>query len=187
MSKKAELTPKPSISRVIAIMLKILRLFSSFLRKPRLIRFTTCLRLLSSASDEKSNTKPCAVGCIVLDLRIKKSLTYTEGDKKAQERFTRQMKRLVKFLSKERVLYMDEAGMLASDVYRWGWSEKGKRKYGQRAGIRQRRVNFIAATGGGEGGFIEPLVFEGACTREIVESWLEALVEQLPRDEYGQR
>ena len=97
------------------------------------------------------------------------------------------MKRLVKFLGKERVLYMDEAGMLASDVYRWDWSEKGKRKYGQRAGIRQRRVNFIAATGGGEGGFIEPLVFEGACTREIVESWLEALVEQLPRDEYGQR
>ena len=56
------------------------------------------------------------------------------------------MKRLVKFLGKERVLYMDEAGMLASDVYRWDWSEKGKRKYGQRAGIRQRRVNFIAET-----------------------------------------
>ena len=54
------------------------------------------------------------------------------------------MQRLEKRLGKERILYMDEAGMLAGDVYRWGWSEKGRRKYGQRSGKRQRRVNFIA-------------------------------------------
>ena len=41
------------------------------------------------------------------------------------------MQRLEKRLGKERILYMDEAGMLAGDVYRWGWSEKGK--YEQRA------------------------------------------------------
>ena len=69
-------------------------------------------------------------------------------------------------MGKEYFLYMDEADMLA--------------------GKRQRRVNFIAAVNG-RGHFIEPLVFEGACTREIVESWLEALVEQLPRDGNGYR
>ena len=48
------------------------------------------------------------------------------------------MQRLEKRLGKERILYMDEAGMLAGDVYRWGWSEKGRRKYGQRSGKRQK-------------------------------------------------
>ena len=96
------------------------------------------------------------------------------------------MQRLEKRLGKERILYMDEAGMLAGDVYRWGWSEKGRRKYGQRSGKRQRRVNFIAAVSG-QKPFIEPLVFEGACTREVVENWLEVLVEQLPQDEDGQK
>ena len=96
------------------------------------------------------------------------------------------MQRLEKRLGKERILYMDEAGMLAGDVYRWGWSEKGRRKYGQRSGKRQRRVNFIAAASG-QKQFIEPLVFEGACTREVVENWLEVLVEQLPQDEDGQK
>lgn len=114
------------------------------------------------------------------------SLTYKEGDPKAQERFVRQMQRLEKRLGKERILYMDEAGMLAGDVYRWGWSEKGRRKYGQRSGKRQKRVNFIAAVSG-QKQFIEPLVFEGACTREVVENWLEVLVEQLPQDEDGQK
>ena len=46
------------------------------------------------------------------------------------------MQRLEKRLGKERILYMDEAGMLAGDVYRWGWSEKGRRKYG--AALRQK-------------------------------------------------
>ena len=50
-------------------------------------------------------------------------------------------------MGKEYFLYMDEADMLA--------------------GKRQRRVNFIAAVNG-RGHFIEPLVFEGAGTREIV-------------------
>lgn len=81
---------------------------------------------------------------------------------------------------------MDEAGMLARDVYRWGWSMKGQRKYGQRTGKRQGRVNFIAAMDK-QRRVIEPLVFEGACTREVVESWLEALVEQLPYDGSGQK
>ena len=66
------------------------------------------------------------------------------------------MQRLEKRLGKERILYMDEAGMLAGDVYRWGWSEKGRRKYGQRSGKRQRRVNFIAAVSE-QKQFIEPL------------------------------
>ena len=96
------------------------------------------------------------------------------------------MQRLEKRLGKERILYMDEAGMLAGDVYRWGWSEKGRRKYGQRSGKRQKRVNFIAVASG-QKQFIEPLVFEGACTREVVENWLEVLVEQLPQDEDGQK
>lgn len=38
-----------------------------------------------------------------------------------------------------------------------------------------------------EGSFMEPLVFADGCTREVVESWLEMLAGQLPRDEGGQR
>lgn len=36
-----------------------------------------------------------------------------------------------------------------------------------------------------EGPFMEPLVFADGCTREVVESWLEMLAGQLPRDEGG--
>lgn len=34
---------------------------------------------------------------------------------------------------------------------------------------------------------MEPLVFADGCTREVVESWLDMLAGQLPRDEGGQR
>lgn len=74
--------------------------------------------------------------------------------------------------------------MLARDIYRWGWSERGRRKYGQQRGKGREGLILLL---GKQGGFIEPLVFEGGCTREVVESWLEALVEQRPRDELGQR
>ena len=39
----------------------------------------------------------------------------------------------------------------------------------------------------GQKQFIEPLVFEGACTREVAENWLELLAGQLPQDEDGQK
>jgi transposase len=118
---------------------------------------------LSSASGVKSNTKPYAVGCIVLDLCIKKESDVYRRRAKSTGSLYPANKKAGKAYG-QRILYMDEADMLA--------------------GKRQRRVNFIAAVNG-RGHFIEPLVFEGACTREIVESWLEALVEQLPRDGNG--
>ena len=70
--KKAEPVPKPSIRKGIAIMLKILRLFGSLFRKPRLTRFTTCLPPLNNASGAKFAMRLCAVGCTASDLRIKK-------------------------------------------------------------------------------------------------------------------
>ena len=178
--------PKQAIRKGIVITLKILRVSVSFSRKPRSTPSTTFLSPLKNVSDAKFATKPYAAGCSVPDSRIKKTLTYAEGDEKAQKRFIRQIERLKKRLGEERILYMDEAGMLAGDVYHWGWSEKGKRKYGQRTGKKRGRVNFMAAIGK-QGPLIEPLIFEGACHRDVVESWLEMLVERLPQDERGEK
>ena len=54
--------------------------FRQFLEESPFNTIYNLLAPLSSASGVKSNTKPYAVGCIVLDLRIKKeSNVYTEG------------------------------------------------------------------------------------------------------------
>ena len=166
--------PKPIIRKSIAITFKTLKHIVNFSRKPRLTRSTICSSPLNSALGAKSAMRFCTVGCVVLDLHIKK-LTDAEGDEKAQERFARQIKRLEKYVGTERILYMDEAGMLARDIYRWGWSERGRRKYGLQRGKGREGLILLL---GKQGGFIEPLVFEGGCTREVVESWLEALVGQ---------
>ena len=81
----------------------------------------------------------------------------------------------------ERILYMDEARMTQSDVYAYGWSPRGQCCHAKRTGKTRHRVSFISAIGQ-QRQFIAPIVFEGSCTRQVVEAWLEELMTVLPKD-----
>jgi transposase len=70
------------------------------------------------------------------------------------------------------LVYADESGMDNRDDYAYGWSEKGEPVEGLKAGVRQGRVNMIAAYRNGE--LIAPFTIEGACNRTVFEVWLEA-------------
>ena len=42
-------------------------------------------------------------------------------------------------------MYIDESGMDSREDYSYGWNAKGQRFYALKSGIRQGRVNRIAA------------------------------------------
>jgi hypothetical protein len=53
----------------------------------------------------------------------------------------------------------------------YGYSPKGKRVYGMKAGVRKERINMIA--GYRDGQLIAPFTIEGSCNWVVFETWLE--------------
>ncbi len=76
--------------------------------------------------------------------------------------------------------------MTQSDVYAYGWSARGQCCHAKRTGKSRHRVSFISAIIGRDRRFIAPIVFEGSCTRQVVEAWLKELMTALPKDAHGQ-
>jgi transposase len=68
------------------------------------------------------------------------------------------------------------------DAYGYGWNEKGKRFHALKSGKRQGRVNMIAAYCNGK--LFAPFTVEGACNRNVFETWLESCL--LPSLKPGQ-
>ena len=58
------------------------------------------------------------------------------------------------------------------DNYGYGWSAKGERIHGLKAGCRQGRINMIA--GYRHGQLIAPFTIKGSCNRNVFEIWLES-------------
>ena len=57
------------------------------------------------------------------------------------------------------------------DEYSYGWNERGQRFHALKSGKRQGRINMIAALCDGK--LIAPFTIEGACNRNIFETWLK--------------
>jgi transposase len=57
------------------------------------------------------------------------------------------------------------------DHYGYGWSPAGERIHGLKSGLRQGRINMIAAYRGNQ--LIAPFTVEKACNRMVFEIWLE--------------
>jgi transposase len=68
-------------------------------------------------------------------------------------------------------VYIDEAGMDNREDYSYGYNEKGKRFHALKSGIREGRVNMIAAWCNGK--LLAPFTIEGSCNRIVFETWLE--------------
>lgn len=63
------------------------------------------------------------------------------------------------------------AGMDSRDDYGYGWNERGERFHALKSGLRQGRVNMIAAYCNRQ--LMAPFTIEGACNRTIFETWIE--------------
>jgi len=72
--------------------------------------------------------------------------------------------------------------MDSREDYSYGWNAQGNRFYVLKSGIRQGRVNMIAAYCEGE--LLAPFTVEGSCNRTVFETWLETCL--IPTLKVGQ-
>lgn len=77
---------------------------------------------------------------------------------------------------------MDESGIDSNESYPYGWSEKGQRYYDIKPGKRRERLSIMAGLSSGK--LIAPMVYQGYCTAQVIESWLEKWL--LPQLKSGQ-
>lgn len=102
-----------------------------------------------------------------MDSHVKKTYGYQERNEVKRQEF----REYIQKYQQESIVYIDEAGMDNRDDYGYGWNEKGKRFYALKTVKRQGRVNMIAAYCNGQ--LFAPFTVEGACNRNVIETWLE--------------
>lgn len=73
----------------------------------------------------------------------------------------------------EALAYIDETGFEETEVCEYGWSERGKKLYGEKSGKRKARENLVAARRKGKKDLIAPMLFQGSLNAEGFEGWLE--------------
>jgi len=74
----------------------------------------------------------------------------------------------------EQRVYLDESGMNDNETIDYGWSKKGKRLPGQKAHLRTKRISIISVLN--QNKLIAPFVFEGMCSRDIFEIYIEKVL-----------
>ena len=89
------------------------------------------------------------------------------------ERFARRGKTFV---------YIDESGFEPGVTRRYAYAPKGQRVYGWIAGRRKPRTSWIAARMGKA--FEAPFLFDGPCTAEVFNRWLERQLGRLLNDNH---
>ncbi len=77
---------------------------------------------------------------------------------------------------------MDESGINSNESYPYGWSKKGERYYDSKPGKNRERLSIIGA--GSQTRFFAPLVYQGYCSAQLIEFWLQKLL--LPQLQPGQ-
>lgn len=97
----------------------------------------------------------------------KKTYGYVERDELERADFCQRLASV----DAEQLVYVDESGMDQRDEYGYGYCLKGERLYALKSGDRGTRVNMIAAYC--EHQLLAPFTIEGACNRDVFETWLE--------------
>lgn len=84
----------------------------------------------------------------------------------------------------DHILYIDESGINTNETAEYGWSPKGKRCHAFRSGGHGTRLSMISAVrSNAPFKFIQPLVFQGSCDRNIFVCWLEYLLQGLQQQD----
>ncbi len=99
-----------------------------------------------------------------MGLREKKTYGYQERDEVKRVLFKQEIALYVP----QDIVYIDESGMDSREDYSYGWNAKGQRFYALKSGIRQGRVNMIAAYCNGQ--LLAPFTVEGYCNRTVFET-----------------
>ncbi len=104
----------------------------------------------------------------------KKTYSYRERDEKARAKFIEQIKNY----ARERLVYVDEAGVDNNIDYPYGYCHHSERFHASKLGHRTQRVSMISGWCCGE--IVAPMVFEGYCDGEVFCGWMEKfLLEEL--------
>ena len=109
----------------------------------------------------------------------KKEVSYQQANPLDRWVYQWLLEHLESKYDKDHLLYMDEAGISATDCYQWGWSKKGIVCDIARLGGRGQRRNFISAIRASDKDWREPWVIKGTINRAVFTQWLTALGESL--------
>ena len=82
-----------------------------------------------------------------------------------------QYKEIIKYISPQNVVYIDESGIDMTMCKDRGWGKKGKPLLGKKSGKYYQRTNIIAGLVSNKA--IAPMVFNGSCTTRVFETWVE--------------
>ena len=90
---------------------------------------------------------------------------------------------------KDHILYIDESGTNTNETGEYGWSPRGQRCHALKSGGHGTRISMISAVRSNTPfNFIQPLVFQGSCDRNVFVCWLEYLLKDLKqKDEQTQK
>lgn len=85
---------------------------------------------------------------------------------------------IVANMPKDKLVYIDESGIDATDRKQRGWAKIGQVLEGKKSGKCYQRTNIIAGYVNGD--TIAPLVFNGSCDTKLVVQWVrECLIKEL--------
>jgi transposase len=104
--------------------------------------------------------------------RKKKELRYQERNREERMKYYRNLRELIKVSGSQSLVFIDESGFESFQYCSYGWSKKGKKIWGERAGKRGKRENLVAGRRKGKKDLIAPMVFTGSLNAEGFEGWL---------------
>jgi hypothetical protein len=91
--------------------------------------------------------------------------------------FLKNLRDLIPKYGSENIIYFDESGFESTTYRDHGWAVRGKKIYIDVTGKREKRTNLIMAQRGRRGkDWLAPMLFQGACSALIVETWVKAFL-----------
>lgn len=78
---------------------------------------------------------------------------------------------VIKDISQEKLVYIDESGIDMTICKDRGWGKKGQLLHGKKSGKYYERTNIVAGLVNNKS--IAPMVFNGSCNTNLFEKWVE--------------
>ena len=101
-------------------------------------------------------------------LHIKKEPKYKGRSEAARKEFID----FIAQISPNNLVYCDETGVSNNIATLYGWSEKGKRSYGEQIGFATEKVNIVAGYIAGTKELIAPLEHTGNMDKQLFTQWV---------------
>ncbi len=80
----------------------------------------------------------------------------------------------IKFITKEKLVFIDESGIEDNACREYGWSRLWQRCYGEKIYQHKRRISMIAGLCNNK--IIASLIFEGTCDTRVFECYVEQIL-----------